>query len=164
MSIFKEHLTLNSQDAWKSQVRFPYMQVGKPGIYNITADSAVIGIEIRPIPQDDVKLALEKVTSYCQENGLVLDVQAMENGIACDPENPYLKLLVQAARFASLQEPRLGKKLPGSSARFAPGGRAVVWGQTGIGPHSKDERHYIPSILPYYHILENFSRLLLEKP
>ena len=28
----------------------------------------------------------------------------------------------------------VGRKLPGTSARFAPGGQGVVWGQTGIGP------------------------------
>jgi hypothetical protein len=84
----------------------------------------------------------------------------MENGIACDLENPYLKALIQSVRSASGQEPILGRKLPGTSARFAPGGQGVVWGQSGLGPHSKVERHYIPSIMPYYRSLENLSKVL----
>jgi hypothetical protein len=87
-------------------------------------------------------------------------LSVMENGVACDPENPFLQKLIQAVRQASGGEPRLGKKLPGTSARFAPGGQAVVWGQTGIGPHARDERHFIPSILPYYQSLQAFSELL----
>ena len=55
---------------------------------------------------------------------------------------------------------RVGRKLPGTSARFSPRGQGVVWGQTGIGPHSKDERHYIPSILPYYNVLANLGERL----
>ena len=53
----------------------------------------------------------------------------------------------------------MGRKLPGTSARFAPGGQAVVWGQSGIGPHAKDERHYIPSIEPYYNSLNELAKL-----
>jgi acetylornithine deacetylase/succinyl-diaminopimelate desuccinylase-like protein len=100
------------------------------------------------------------VEKYCEKNGLELCVNVMENGVACDPNNPALKALIEAVRQASGgEEPRLGKKLPGTSARFAPGGQAVVWGETGIGPHAKDERHYIPSIEPYYKSLSVLAKL-----
>jgi di/tripeptidase len=33
-----------------------------------------------------------------------------------------------------------------------------VWGQTGIGPHSREERHYIPSIEPYLRVLDEFAK------
>ena len=90
--------------------------------------------------------------------------------MACDPNNPALKALLEAVKQASLAlsgaggaveagEPRIGKKLPGTSARFAPGGQAVVWGQSGLGPHAKDERHYIPSIEPYYKSLNELAKL-----
>jgi hypothetical protein len=52
----------------------------------------------------------------------------------------------------------MGRKKPGSSARFAPAGNQVVWGQTGIGPHSREERHFIPSIEPYLEILDEFAQ------
>ncbi len=66
-------------------------------------------------------------------------MNVMENGVACDPDNPALKALIEAVKSASGAEPKIGRKLPGTSARFAPGGQAVVWGQSGIGPHAKDE-------------------------
>ena len=86
-------------------------------------------------------------------------MNVMENGVACSPENPALKALIESVQNASGTEPKIGKKLPGTSARFAPGGQAVVWGQTGIGPHAKDERHYIPSIEPYYRSLNELAKL-----
>jgi succinyl-diaminopimelate desuccinylase len=158
--ILERRLTLQGEDGWRSQVAFPFMQVGTPGIYNVMADAGILGVELRPIPQDDLETARFELETYCQDNGLELQVSVMENGVACDPENPFLQKLIQAVRQVSDGEPRLGKKLPGTSARFAPGGQAVVWGQTGIGPHARDERHFIPSILPYYRSLQAFSELL----
>jgi len=93
-------------------------------------------------------------------------MNVMENGVACSPDNPALKALIESVKNAmsslseaEAQEPKIGKKLPGTSARFAPGGQAVVWGQTGIGPHARDERHYIPSIEPYYRALNELVKL-----
>ena len=60
-------------------------------------------------------------------------------------------------------EPLIGKKLPGTSARFAPRGQGIVWGQTGLNPHAKEERHYIPSIMPYYDALNAFAEALRGK-
>jgi acetylornithine deacetylase/succinyl-diaminopimelate desuccinylase-like protein len=85
-------------------------------------------------------------------------MNVMENGVACSPDGPALLALIDAVRMTSGAEPRLGKKLPGTSARFAPGGEAVVWGQSGLGPHAKDERHYIPSIEPYYRSLNELAK------
>ena len=84
----------------------------------------------------------------------------MENGVACDPENQYLRVLLQSIQECSGKPASIGKKLPATSARFAPRGQGVVWGQSGIGPHAKGERHYIPSILPYYQALDRFAELL----
>jgi acetylornithine deacetylase/succinyl-diaminopimelate desuccinylase-like protein len=157
--ILSQHLTLKSPDGWQSQARFPFIQVGTPGVYNITADTGLIGVEIRPIPQDDLRHLRAHVQSYCQEQGLELNVSVYEPGIACDPANESLLKLLQAVRSASGLEPVLGRKLPGTSARFAPQGQGVVWGQSGIGPHAKNERHYIPSILPFYRALQDLGSL-----
>jgi di/tripeptidase len=86
-------------------------------------------------------------------------MNVMENGVACNPENPALQALIQAVKQAGEGEPRIGKKLPGTSARFAPGGQAVVWGQSGVGPHAKNEAHFIPSIEPYYRSLMELAKL-----
>jgi acetylornithine deacetylase/succinyl-diaminopimelate desuccinylase-like protein len=157
--IFSRHLTLKAADGWQSQAKFPFINVGTPGVYNVTAGEGVLGVEIRPIPQDDVEGLKVKVESYCAENGLELKMNVMENGVACDPNNPALKALIEAVKQAGESEPRIGKKLPGTSARFAPGGQAVVWGQSGMGPHAKNEAHFIPSIEPYYRSLNELVKL-----
>jgi len=155
--ILGRQLTLKSADGWQTQARFPFIQVGTAGVYNITADHGHLGVEIRPIPQDDLQGLADELAVFCRENQLDFNVSVMENGIICNPDNPYLQALIQGVRKASNQEPAIGRKLPGTSARFAPGGQGVVWGQTGIGPHAANERHYIPSILPYYQALSAFA-------
>ncbi len=158
--IFARHLTLKSADGWQSQAKFPFINVGTPGMYNVTAAEGILGVEIRPIPQDDVIGMKSAVEAYCEANGLELRMNVMENGVACDANNSALKMLIEAVKQASGgNDPKIGRKLPGTSARFAPGGQAVVWGQSGIGPHAKDERHFIPSIEPYYRSLSELAKL-----
>ncbi|MBL8078513.1 MAG: M20 family metallopeptidase [Anaerolineales bacterium] len=158
--IFAKYLTLKAADGWQSQAKFPFINVGTPGVYNVTAAEGILGVEIRPIPQDDTSALRKEVETYCAENNLEAKFSVMENGVACDPNNPALKALIEAVKQASGgQEAKIGKKLPGTSARFAPGGQAVVWGQSGLGPHAKDERHYIPSIEPYYKSLNQLAKL-----
>jgi succinyl-diaminopimelate desuccinylase len=159
-ALLQRRLTLSSPDGWQSQARFPFIQIGTPGVYNVTADYGVIGVEVRPIPQDDLSALRLELEDYCQANGLELLVPVMENGIACDPHNPYLRGLIAAVERASGMPAAVGRKLPGTSARFAPFGQGVVWGQSGLGPHAPNERHYIPSIYPYYRALEELAQTL----
>jgi succinyl-diaminopimelate desuccinylase len=160
--ICEKFLTLSDLNGWQSQVKYPYIQIGIPSIYNITPDKGLLGIEVRTIPQDNLNALIEKIQDYCQRNQLLLTIDCKEPGIACDLENPQLKVLIQAIQDCSGAEVRLGRKLPGTSARFAPGGAGVVWGQSGIGPHARDERHFIPSILPYYRALSRYAELLVH--
>jgi succinyl-diaminopimelate desuccinylase len=158
--IFAKHLTLKAADGWQSQAKFPFINVGTVGVYNVTAAEGILGVEIRPIPQDDTSALRSEVETYCAENGLEAKFTVMENGVACDRNNPALIALIEAVKQASGgQDPHIGRKLPGTSARFAPGGQAVVWGQSGIGPHAKNESHYIPSIEPYYRSLNELAKL-----
>jgi len=162
--ILSRHLTLSSPDNWSSQARFPFIQVGTPGIYNVTADVGLIGVEVRPIPQDDLVGLRDELEGFCRSQDLELNVSVMENGIICSPDNPYLTELIHAVEAISGSKPVLGKKLPGTSARFAPGGQGVVWGQSGLGPHAPNERHYIPSIEPYFRALTEYGQKLLTLP
>ena len=157
--IFAKQLTLKASDGWQSQAKFPFINVGTTGIYNVTAAEGILGVEIRPIPQDDTSALKDEVQKYCEANDLEVRFSVMENGVACDPNNPALKMLLEAVKQASGSEARVGRKLPGTSARFAPAGQAVVWGQSGLGPHAKDERHFIPSIEPYYRSLIELDKL-----
>jgi succinyl-diaminopimelate desuccinylase len=154
--LFSKHLTLKSPDGWQSLARFAYIQVGTPGIFNITPDRGSLGVEIRPIPQDDVSKMRAEIEALAAELHLEFLPSAWEPGVACDPENTYLKALLSGISAAG-GDVRIGRKGAGTSARFAPGGQAVVWGQTGIGPHAAGERHYIPSIDPYYRALDAFA-------
>jgi acetylornithine deacetylase/succinyl-diaminopimelate desuccinylase-like protein len=157
-SVFHRHLTLSSLDGWESAARFPFLNVGQTGVYNITAGEGVLGLEIRPIPSDDLDGMRREITELCRELDIRLEVEVMEPGVACPADNPHLEQLIAAVGQVSGRPPVIGRKKPGSSARFAPGGNAVVWGQTGIGPHARDERHFIPSIEPYLNVLDEFAR------
>jgi succinyl-diaminopimelate desuccinylase len=157
-SSFNRHLTLASLNGWETSARFPYLNVGETGVYNITAGHGVLGVEVRPIPGDSLEALLAEVETLCGELGLEVSVEVMEAGVCCPPNNPHLAHLVAAVGSVSGGEAVVGKKKPGSSARFAPGGNQVVWGQTGIGPHSREERHFIPSIEPYMKVLDEFAK------
>jgi acetylornithine deacetylase/succinyl-diaminopimelate desuccinylase-like protein len=154
-------LTLNQADGWQSQIRYPFLLTGSKGIYNITPDKAVIGVEIRSVPQDKLEVIHEELVEFCSARELSVSVNVMEDGIKCDEHNPTLMKLIAAVREVSNKEPIKGKKLAGTSARFAPYGQGIVWGQSGIGPHTNNERHYIPSIFPYYQALDHFARTLI---
>ncbi len=153
LRIFERKLTLKGEEDWRSQVRFPFVRVGEEGIFNVSAGRGVLGIEIRPVPDDKISEVITVIGDYCQKKKLEFTIVAAEDGIVCSRENPFLLMLLHAIREIFGQEPVLGRKLPATSARFAPGGQGVVWGQTGIGPHSPDERHFLPSIEPYYRTL-----------
>ena len=157
-SAFSRHLTLASPDGWETTARFPFLNVGEPGVYNITAGSGDLGIEIRPIPGDDLEALLSETRQLCGELNLEADLELMEPGVKCPEENPHLAELLVAVEEVSGEPAPVGKKKPGSSARFAPGGNQVVWGQSGIGPHSREERHFIPSIEPYLAVLDAFAK------
>jgi len=161
--ILSRYLTLEGSDGWNSQISYPYVQVGSPGIFNISADRGVIGIEVRPIPQNDIVGLVAELRDYCSALGLELEILVQEAGIICDPDNPYLLALTRAVGDVSGGQPVIGRKLPGTSARFAPRGQGVVWGQSGIAPHSAHERHYIPSIEPYYQVLTHYSESLITR-
>lgn len=160
---FRRHLTLSAVDGWESSARFPFMAVGEPGVYNITAGEGVLGIEIRPIPEDDLGALVDEVRALVGELGLELAVEVQEPGVECPSDNPHLARLLAAVAEVSGAPAQVGRKKPGSSARFAPGGNAVVWGQSGVGPHSREERHYVPSIAPYLAILDAFGRRLRDE-
>ncbi|MCP4900285.1 MAG: M20/M25/M40 family metallo-hydrolase [bacterium] len=163
-TILNRHLTLSSRDGWESTARFPFLTVGEDRIYNITAGEGALGVEIRPIPGDDENALLEEVRTLCQELGMDYDLEVQEGGIKCPTNNPFLNPLLAAVEEVSREPTRVGRKKPGTSARFAPGGNAVVWGQTGIGPHARDERHFIPSIEPYLKILDAYAEKLEGDP
>jgi acetylornithine deacetylase/succinyl-diaminopimelate desuccinylase-like protein len=162
LSLADKWLTLTSPDGWVTLVRFPFFLVGDDAIYNITAERGVMGLEIRPIPQDNVAGFIEEVRRYCGRMDISIQNLVVHPGISCDRKNPYLQALIRAVGSVSNATPVIGRKMAGTSARFAPQGQGIVWGQTGIDPHSRDERHFIPSILPFYKALIEFGHTAAE--
>jgi hypothetical protein len=118
------------------------------------------GLEIRPMPEHDVTALLADLTECATSLNLELHVQTREPGVACNCDNPYVQTIIATVREVSVQEPVIGREKPGASGRFAPRGQAVIRGQTGIGPHTTAERHYILSIRPYYDALTRLAERL----
>ncbi|MBP7148056.1 MAG: M20/M25/M40 family metallo-hydrolase [Acidobacteria bacterium] len=156
-AILPRYLTLARADGWNSAAAFPFLNVGEPGVYNLSAAEGVLGLEVRPIPEDDHGALLAALAEVAAECGVELLVDVIEGGMACPDEDPHVARLAAAVERVGGGPPRVGRKLAGTSARFAPGGRAVVWGQSGVGPHTREERHYVPSIAPYLAALDEFS-------
>ena len=159
--LFAERLVMSSADGWETTARFPFLVAGEPGVYNITAGEGTLGVEVRSIPEDRLGPLTEAARTVCAGLGLQTVVEVCEDGVACPSDNRCLAALLEAAGEVAGRPARTGRKKPGTSARFAPGGNAVVWGQSGLGPHSAAERHFIPSIEPYLATLDAFARRLV---
>jgi acetylornithine deacetylase/succinyl-diaminopimelate desuccinylase-like protein/gamma-glutamyl:cysteine ligase YbdK (ATP-grasp superfamily) len=160
--LLPRHLTLEGEGSWRSSATFPFLNVGENGVYNVTADEGALGLEVRPIPEDDIDALLAGISVMCRDLGVELRADVVEGGVACPADNPHLGRLLDAVARVSGRPAEFSRKLAGTSARFAPDGNAVVWGQSGIGPHSRHERHFIPSIEPYLRVLEAFAGSLRQ--
>ncbi len=99
--ILGEALTLKAGDGWVTGMRFPFMTCGESGIYNITPSEGVLGIEVRPIPEDSAEDLLSTLHAYCGERGLDLEMEVTEGGVACPMGNRHLGHLIDAARRVS---------------------------------------------------------------
>ncbi len=155
--VLARRLTLAAEGGWQSGARFPFLTVGESGVYNVTAGEGVLGLEVRPIPDDDAGALVAALGECGRELGLEMSADVVEGGVACPAGNPHLARLLAEVERVSGAPARVGRKLAGTSARFAPGGNAVVWGQSGIGPHTRHERHFLPSIEPYLRVLDAFA-------
>ncbi|MCX6025436.1 MAG: M20/M25/M40 family metallo-hydrolase, partial [Chloroflexi bacterium] len=155
----RRHLQLEAPTSWRSQIAFPYLVSGERGVFNLTADRAALGVEVRSLPDDSLRGLVDLLRSLAHAEGLELELLACEEGVRCDPANPFAQHLLQAVRETSGREPVLGRKLHATSARFAPNSQGIVWGQSGLAPHAAGERHYLPSILPYFRALTRFGEL-----
>ena len=130
--ILGNHLTLSSPGGWQSQVKFPYIQIGVPGIYNISADRGLLGVEIRPIPQDDLLALRQELLDYCKSLDLEISFSTFEAGVICSAENPYLAQLIRAVGSVS------GTQAPNrAQAGWDQRPFRSCWPGSGVGP----ERH-----------------------
>ena len=89
--MFGRHLTLSSPDSWQSQAKFPFIQIGTQGVYNVTADAGYLGVEVRPIPQDNLSALLVDLRGYCESQELEFLLESMEEGLFAPPTNPICR-------------------------------------------------------------------------
>lgn len=119
----------------------------------------VFGFDIREIPEHTAEINqwLNHTRESLARVGFKFDTVNDGDGWVCPPSNDHLARLRRAyEEVMDAPSPRLGK-LHGNDGRFF-NGNAVVFGQTGKGPHGSNEAHYIPSIRPYLEILDEFAK------
>jgi len=156
-----DRLIPKTDSAWRSQFLLSYLLSGEPENFNTSPEKAVGGFEIRGIPEDNISGAIESMLSKAEELDVKYTFFNNEPGISTSPSHPLVEKLLDAAAsvFGGAPADHLGSgKVHGSQARFAPKGCAqVVFGQAGAGPHTANEKHYIPSIIPYYNVLTKLA-------
>jgi acetylornithine deacetylase/succinyl-diaminopimelate desuccinylase-like protein len=118
----------------------------------------IFGLDIREIPEhtDAVKKWIEVIHGQLLEAGIRMQNPNDGEGWECPQNNPHLIKLREAYEKITGEPSRHLGKPHGNDGRFF-GGNAVIWGQTGEKPHGPGEAHYIPSILPYLKILDEFA-------
>ena len=157
----KKKIPESLKSDWMTTFVIPYLKSGEIDNFNTMPKRAEAGLEIRPIPEDDIQPLLNRMEKEADELGINYSYVNCEQGIKTSVEDSRVKTLLEIIGnvYGGSSADHLGTgKLPGTQARFAPEGcAAIVFGQSGIGPHSDNEAHYIPSIMPYYKILEQLS-------
>ncbi len=154
-------LPLREFENWNSSMIISYLMAGETGNFNTMANQAEMGIEIRPIPETPTSEIIEYIDKRSKNLDIHVDIMNCEAGVSTSTNDKWLQMLLQTIASVAGGRPfdYLGSgKMPATQARFVPHGVAqCVWGQSGIGPHSANEAHYIPSIIPYYQMLENLA-------
>ncbi len=148
----------SKRKTWKTTFSIPYFFAGELANFNTTPDIVKAGLEIRPIPEDD----FEKITTHLEKKLKALQIEFRyinkEPGRVTDLKHPMMQNLLNAIinLYGGKKQDYLGNGKPhATQARFlkVP---CVIFGQSGIGPHSENEAHFIPSIMPYYIIFKTF--------
>ncbi|PJB39720.1 MAG: hypothetical protein CO108_16620 [Deltaproteobacteria bacterium CG_4_9_14_3_um_filter_63_12] len=147
---------------WRSTYHVSYINGGASHSFNITPEECFAGIEIRPANPGEAERYRDALIEAAEREGVDVVIPNCEHAVVTPNDDPWVARLVTALATATGEQPStlIGPgKLPGSQVRFAPMGcAALVWGQSGVGPHSAHEAHYIPSILPFYDALTALAR------
>ncbi len=154
----KDYFSKHQDEEWKTTFAFPYFIAGEFQNFNTTPGTGLAGMEIRPIPEQDFTEVIEYIEKAANDFGLKIDYVNREPGIITSLENPYIQMLLRllVRHFGGNPYDYLGSgKIHATQARFIKS-PVVIFGQSGIGPHSDNEAHYIPSIIPYYLVLREF--------
>ncbi len=146
---------------WKTTFSLPYIFAGELANFNTTPNEVEAGLEIRPIPEDNFESIISKLEKKLKELEIEFKYINKEPGKIANLKYSMIQNLLNIIinLYGGNKQKYLGIGKPhATQARFLkiP---CVIFGQAGIGPHSENEAHYIPSIIPYYLI---FKQFLLE--
>ena len=134
---------------------------GREDNFNIAVSGAKAGFEIRPVPEEPFEKIIDLIVSKVNELDLSCEFLNREPGVSANVGDRRLGRIIEAASTVTgrTAESLMGFGKPhGTQARFAPAGCVpIVWGQAGVGPHSANEAHYIPSIKPFYQVLRRLA-------
>ncbi|MBU0766118.1 MAG: M20/M25/M40 family metallo-hydrolase [Bacteroidetes bacterium] len=159
-------IPVHENPAWKNGFMLSYLLTGENLNFNTIPGYCKAGFEIRAIPEDspEISSALEKLKEKASLLEIEVNILNAEAGVESPPSHILIQKLLKALSVVHGGRPGeyLGKGKPhGTQARFCPEGCAqVVFGQLGYGPHSADEGHYIPSIMPYYRVLKELATMI----
>ncbi|MGB9669289.1 MAG: M20/M25/M40 family metallo-hydrolase, partial [Anaerolineales bacterium] len=65
--LFEQRLTLSNPDKWNSQYHFPFVKIGEENVYNITPEYGILGVEVRPIPGEDLENLFQEIRQLCDQ-------------------------------------------------------------------------------------------------
>jgi succinyl-diaminopimelate desuccinylase len=143
---------------WKTTFTVPFFKAGELENFNTAPQSGIAGLEIRPIPEDDFSYLIDTIDKLAKNFSLEISYVNKEPGIITGIENPYVQRLLKTLVMLNgggINDYLGNGKLHATQARFIKS-PVVVFGQSGIDPHGPNERHYIPSIIPYYKAIREF--------
>ncbi|MCX7994300.1 MAG: M20/M25/M40 family metallo-hydrolase [candidate division WOR-3 bacterium] len=160
-NLIRDYFSKTSDKEWKTTFTIPYFIAGEVNNFNTIPTHASAGLEIRPIPEDDFGGIIQYVEKVSRKFDLKKAYFNKEPGVVTSLDDTYIKKLLQALIYTGggNTSDYLGNgKLHATQARFIKK-PVVVFGQSGINPHSENEAHYIPSIIPYYLAMREFLRI-----
>jgi len=124
-----------------------------------TASPNTFGLDIRELPEHAAAINsfIAETRELLSSHGVDLKTVNEGDSWTCPPDNPHYQKLRQAYESVMGEPSPESGKLHGNDGRFFKA-NAVVFGQTGFGPHKPTESHYIPSIPKYLEILDQLAK------
>jgi succinyl-diaminopimelate desuccinylase len=134
--------------------------------YNKVPGQATVKIDFRFIPEDELFVSKESITSFFRRidpTARIVDFAVYDPGVRIDITNPYLQHLAGAFRQANGESAQLIRRYAASDARnlAAHGIPCAEFGLSGGHHHSDQEYIDLRSVTPFR---ETLRRFLMTRP
>jgi succinyl-diaminopimelate desuccinylase len=143
------------KEVWKTTVNLGMMKTENI-TYNKVPDSCEVGLDIRYLPKDKVRLMAFLKKSLLP--GMKMEVLMNESPLKTSAQSTHIHRLSETIQKQIGKKPNLIQMHFGSDARHYSENKidAVTFGPRGYGLHTDDEWVDIKSLTDYYHILKSF--------